>query len=623
MPERRPGVDQPGMGTIPTRGLRAALAAACSVAACLLPTAANADVTGTLQARLETTAPGQRIPVLVTLRHQVETDRFAGRPQALIAALHRASRRSQNQLPLDGPQRVTRFWLVNAVALGSGPAQIARLAADPDVESVDLDARVHAVDTEAAPAAEKSSGKGDWGVTAIGARSVWDAYGVTGKGERIGVIDTGIDPANPDLAGKIAAWHDFVNGRATPYDDGSHGTHVAGTLVGGAVGGGAIGMAPGATLIVAKALAATGTGNGSALIEAAQWMMDPDGDPATPDYPTVISNSWVSPAATDTWFLPMVRAWRALGIVPVFAAGNVGGSGTVGSPASYSESIAVGAVDSDDALADFSSQGPVTWTALNDEGLAPGTLVGKPDFVAPGEDVTSSVPGGYAAMSGTSMAAPHVAGAVALLQQAAPALTAEQIIDTLRGTARDLGPAGPDNQYGSGLVNVFAAVRSVLGAPPTTGLVKAPPSIVATNKVSFKLTGDGASGFRARVDAGSWSAPTSDTTVTVALTSGSHKVQVQAVAANGYADPTGITRVVIVDKKGPQVKVRKIRHGRTTVLVARVANRAWRATSHSFHWSGGQRGARAICGARCPASVTVQDSTGARATTRVASALRS
>jgi hypothetical protein len=100
-------------------------------------------------------------------------------------------------------------------------------------------------------------------------------------------------------------------------------------------------------------------------------------------------------------------------------------------------------------------------------------------------------------------------------------------------------------------------------------------------------------------------------------------VQVQAVAANGYADPTGITRVVIVDKKGPQVKVRKIRHGRTTVLVARVANRAWRATSHSFHWSGGQRGARAVCGARCPASVTVQDTTGARATTRVASALRS
>ena len=273
-------------------------------------------------------------------------------PRALIAALQRASRASRNQLPLDGPQRVTRFWLVNAVSLSASPAQIARIAADRDVASVDLDARVHAVDTEQAPDVLKTAGKGDWGVDAIGARSVWDAYGITGHGERIGVIDTGVDPTNPDLVGKIAAWHDFVNGRATPYDDGAHGTHVAGTLVGGAAGGGAIGVAPGATLVVAKALSGQGSGDGSLLIAAAQWMMDPDGDPATADYPTVISNSWVSPAATDTWFLPMVQAWRALGIVPVFAAGNVGGAGTIGSPASYSESVAVGAVaDDNDARA--------------------------------------------------------------------------------------------------------------------------------------------------------------------------------------------------------------------------------------------------------------------------------
>ena len=112
------------------------------------------------------------------------------------------------------------------------------------------------------------------------------------------------------------------------------------------------------------------------------------------------------------------------------------------------------------------------------------------------------------------------------------------------------------------------------------------------------------------------------TAMTVSLTSGRHKVQVQAVAANGYVDPEGITRVVIVDKKGPQVHVRKITSGGKTVLVAKVANAAWKLTSHSFHWSGGQRGARAVCGTRCPASVTVQDATGARATTRIASALR-
>ncbi len=563
------------------------------------------------------------MPVLVTLSHQVDAARYTGRPQALLAALHRASKRSQTQLDLDGPQRVTRFWLVNALSLTASPAQIARIAADTDVASVDLDAKVHAVDTEQAPDVQKTSGKGDWGVNAIGARSVWDAYGITGKGERIGVIDTGVDPTNPDLVGKIAAWHDFVNGRATPYDDGAHGTHVAGTLVGGAAGGGAIGVAPGATLVVAKALSGQGSGDGSLLIQAAQWMMDPDGDPATADYPTVISNSWVSPAATDTWFLPMVRAWRALGIVPVFAAGNVGGAGTIGSPASYSESVAVGAIADDKTLADFSSQGPITWAAASDEGFAPGTVVGKPDFVAPGEFVMSSVPGGWAEMSGTSMAAPHVAGAVALLRQAAPTMTVDQVVATLKATADDLGAQGPDNQFGAGMVDVFAAVKSVVGAPPTTGLVKAPPSIVATNKVTFQVDGQGATAFRSRVDAGVWSAPRATTAMTLSLRSGRHTVQVQAVAANGFVDPQGITRVVVVDKKGPQVRVRKIRRDGKTVLVAHVANAAWKLTSHSFHWSGGQRGASAVCGTRCPASVTVQDTSGARATTRIASALRS
>jgi subtilisin family serine protease len=610
------------MGTTPTTGLRTALAAAFALAVCILPATANADVTGALQVRLATTAASQRVPVLVTLKNQVDSARFTGRPQALIAALHREARSPSSQLPLDGPQRVTHFWLVNAVSLSAKPAQIARIARDKDVESVDLDAKVHAVDTEEAPDVLKSSGKGDWGIDDIGARSVWDAYGITGRGERIGVIDTGVDATNPDLVGKIAAWHDFVNGRATPYDDGFHGTHVAGTLVGGAVGGGAIGVAPGATLVVAKALSGQGSGDGSLLIAAAQWMMDPDGNPATADYPTVISNSWVSPAATDTWFLPMVQAWRALGIVPVFAAGNTGGAGTIGSPASYSESVAVGAIDDDKTLADFSSQGPITWSDVNGEGLAPGTVVSKPDFVAPGEDVMSSVPGGWATMSGTSMAAPHVAAAVALLRQAAPNMTVDQVVATLKATADDLGPAGPDNQFGAGMVDVFSAVKSVLGAPPTTGLVKAPPSIVATNKVTFQVDSQGATAFRARVDAGSWSAPQVTTAMTVSLKSGRHKVQVQAVAANGIIDPKGITRVVIVDKKGPQVHVRKIKRNGKTVLVAKISNAAWKLTAHSFRWSGGQRGASAVCGTRCPASVTVQDTSGARATTRIASSLR-
>jgi subtilisin family serine protease len=602
--------------------LRAAFTALCVVAICLVPTVADAAVTPALQARLATTAATQRVPVLITLRDQVKTANYTGHPAALIAALHAEARRTSQQVPLEGPQRVTHFWLVNAVSLSASPSQIAHIAADPHVEDVDVDTRVVAADASDEVTPQKSSGKGDWGVTSIGARSVWDAFGITGKGERIGVIDTGVDPTNPDLAGKIAAWHDFVNGRPTPYDDGQHGTHVAGTLVGGSLGGGAVGVAPGATLVVAKALDAQGVGNGSALIAAAQWMMDPDGNPATADYPTVISNSWVSPDATDTWFLPMVQAWRALGIVPVFAAGNQGGAGTVGSPASYSESVAVGSIDEQQDLSSFSSQGPVTWNDVNGENIAPGTAVTKPDFVAPGEDVMSTVPGGYGEMSGTSMATPHVAGAIALLRQAAPTMSADDVIATLRATAHDLGPAGPDDQYGSGEVDVYAAIKSVLGAPPTTGLVKAPPSLVSSGKVSFKLTGQGATSFRDRVDGGTWTAPQDSPTLSVSLSSGRHTVQVQAVAANGFTDPKGITRVVVVDRAGPKVRVKKIKRGGRTVLTAKVANAAWKVRPSAIRWSGGQRGASVVCAARCPASVTVQDSSGGHATTIVASSLR-
>jgi hypothetical protein len=152
--------------------------------------------------------------------------------------------------------------------------------------------------------------------------------------------------------------------------------------------------------------------------------------------------------------------------------------------------------------------------------------------------------------------------------------------------------------------------------------VKAPASLVSTGKVSFEVAGQGATAFRARVDGGTWSAPQATPDVTVSLKGGRHSVQVQAVAANGYADPIGITRVVVVDKAGPKVRVRKVHRGGHVMLVARVSNRAWRIKPSAIRWSGGHRGTSVVCAARCPATVTVQDSSGAKATTRVASALR-
>jgi hypothetical protein len=226
-------------------------------------------------------------------------------------------------------------------------------------------------------------------------------------------------------------------------------------------------VAPGAKLLVAKAIPGTGTGSGSDIIAAAEWLADPDGNPASSDFPQVISNSWGEAAdANDTWFRPYLRRWRSLGIVAAFAAGNTGPrAGTVGSPSGYPEALAVGAVDRDRSIAPFSSRGPVQWQNRDGLGPAPGGVL-KPDLAGPGVAILSSVPGGgYAEYSGTSMASPHVAGAAALVRAVNPALTVDDVERILRSTAADVGAAGRDGEAGDGLVDALAAVRQAARAP--------------------------------------------------------------------------------------------------------------------------------------------------------------
>ena len=229
--------------------------------------------------------------------------------------------------------------------------------------------------------------------------------------------------------------------------------------------GAPIGVAPGAQAIVAKAMGANGTAQGSDLLAAAQWMTDPDGDPATADYPTVINNSWSAPGADNEWFRPMVQTWVAMGIVPVFAAGNTAGS--IGNPASYPEAIAVGALEESGQVAASSSRGLVNWTI---DGTP--TTIMKPDITAPGVFITSTLGSGYGLYSGSSMAAPHVAGTIALLRQARPDLTLAQVRELLRATAVDRGTPGPDLDYGAGALDAAAAVAAT-GAPQIAPAVSA------------------------------------------------------------------------------------------------------------------------------------------------------
>jgi hypothetical protein len=145
------------MGKPTTSARRVVLAAAFALVLCIAPSVADAGVTPALEARLATTSTSQRVPVIVTLRDQVDGARFAGHPAALIAALHREATRTNHQIPLDGPQKVTHFWLVNALSLSASPKQVARLASDPHVANVDLDTRVYAADDGEEVTPQKSS----------------------------------------------------------------------------------------------------------------------------------------------------------------------------------------------------------------------------------------------------------------------------------------------------------------------------------------------------------------------------------------------------------------------------------------------------------------------------------
>jgi hypothetical protein len=228
---------------------------------------------------------------------------------------------------------------------------------------------------------------------------------------------------------------------------------------------------------------------------ACEWIADPDGDPATADAPGVVNASWGAPSAAGERLRPIIARWRQLGIVPVFAAGNSGRSVTA--PAVYPESLAVGALGPRGRVARFSSREPArSAQAGMPVGLGQKPEAGKPDLAAPGVEIVSSVPGGaWASLSGTSMAAPHVAGAIALLRQADPGLGPSAIEAILRRCARDLGPAGADGRGGAGGLDAHAAVATVRGprAPsPELSLVATPPALTHRAELTFALESGGA-----------------------------------------------------------------------------------------------------------------------------------
>lgn len=346
----------------------------------------------------------------------------------------------------------------------------------------------------------------EWNLAEVGADRVWQR-GFTGQDVVVGDADTGVDWNHPALrqaylgwqgsANQAAShdyhWFDAWDGRSEPWDDNGHGTHTTGIMVGDD-GEDRVGVAPGARWIACRNMR-QGLGNPGSYLSCMEFLLAPfplDGDPLRDGEPgrgaQVVNNSWGCPRQEGC--LPgtlrqAVENLRAAGQMMVVSAGNGGPAcGTVEDPpALYAAVLSVGAIAPDDDAASFSSRGPVV---VDDSRRL------KPDLVAPGLNIRSAIPGGYAVLPGTSMAGPHVAGVVALLWSADPALigdleatteilfqTAERLTPDAvcpRGPESPGGPvcgcgaggidAVPNNVYGWGQVDAWAALQRLLDGQP-------------------------------------------------------------------------------------------------------------------------------------------------------------
>ncbi len=313
------------------------------------------------------------------------------------------------------------------------------------------------------------------GLTNIAAPRVWSEFGDRGEGIVVASVDSGVQYDHPALVGRYRGnhgdgtfdhnynWYDptGICPSAAPCDNAKRGTRTMGTMVGDDGAGNQIGVAPGAKWITAKGCESYDC-SGTSLIAAGQWILAPtdlDGRNPRPDlHPDIVNNSW-SGESNDPWFHQMVDAWRAAGIFPMFANGDTGpGCGSAESPGDYPETYSTGAYGSDNVIALNSARG----ASREDNGL-------KPNISAPGVDIRSSVPGNqYDSSSGTTMAAPHVSGTVALIWSAAPSLRGDvaatmSLLDRTATDANDTtcgGTADDNNVYGEGRLNAYRAVEA-------------------------------------------------------------------------------------------------------------------------------------------------------------------
>jgi serine protease AprX len=375
------------------------------------------------------------------------------------------------------------MWLGNIIIVTATKSALDEIVQRTDVDQIAPDYEIESIKdiiSEDAPAMKSGV---ENGLKAIRADKVW-AMGYTGAGRLVSSLDTGVNGEHEAFARHWRgldqryegnpgwAWYDPVTATTFPFDEIRHGTHTMGTMCGlGERFADTIGVAFGADWISAGVIDRV-NGNRTVVdaLTAFQWVADPDGDPETVwDVPDVCGNSWglsdnhgYAPCDATLW--DVIDAAEAAGVVVLFSAGNEGESGpeSVKRPADRATTnlncFSIGAVDSredDYPIARFSSRGPSHCTP-------DGSAAIKPELCAPGVFVRSAFKNDYIEMDGTSMAVPHVAGVVALMREANPDLSSDEIKQILLDTARDLGEEGEDNVYGKGMIDAYEAVLHAL-----------------------------------------------------------------------------------------------------------------------------------------------------------------
>jgi subtilisin family serine protease len=378
------------------------------------------------------------------------------------------------QVQAGSAKNVRFFWISPVVALQATPELISILSLRADVRQIRPDGKVMLKVPLNEPAPDEASRtQSQWNLEMIQAYLADDALGLDGSGVVVANIDSGVDWQHPALNTSYRGygpggfgihygnWHVATNEVFDyPADSVGHGSHTMGIMVGDDGQGMRVGVAPGAQWIAVRAFSAQGFAFESWLHDAFEWIIAPEGDPDLA--PDIVNNSWNNNAGGNEYLLADLNAVRAAGILPIFSAGNFGpGSNTVFSPADYASVFAVAALDDLGNVAAFSSRGPSYLGAV------------KPEAAAPGAMILSTIPGGaYAWLSGTSMAAPHVAGVAALLLQGDPGLSTTSLENLLKSTAVPLGTNPPNNTYGWGRVDAYQAGLAVTASGEVAGSVE-------------------------------------------------------------------------------------------------------------------------------------------------------